>query len=213
MVLWRSRRRQMMLTSLAMLLPACANAGTSSFDASNEEPSPSVTVFAPSPSPYPSDWRSTLDEATAKATFSVKVPDTVLANRGDLEAVFLYPDAQAVVMQFPLASPPKEPINSDHIEVWEGAWTLGDDPSAVFQEDLQTYQIAGESVFEVAGLPALGIEAHSTSIPARDDAAFLRLVVDGTDVQISGGESLDDLILIADSIVGGVATPSSSPSG
>jgi len=171
-----------------------------------------VTIFAPSPSPYPSDWRTTLDEAIAKVSFSVKVPDSILADRDDVDAVFLYPDAQAVVMQFPLESPPKEPINSDHIEIWQGVWTLGD-PLTVFEDDLHAYQIEGEMVFEIAGLPALGIEAHSATIPARDNAAFLRFVVDGIDVQISGGESLDDLILIADSMLGDVSTPSSSPSG
>lgn len=201
-----------LLACLAVALTACASGGGSLGAAPSDEPNPSVTIFAPSPSPYPSDWRTTLDEAIAKVSFSVKVPDSILADRDDVDAVFLYPDAQAVVMQFPLESPPKEPINSDHIEIWQGVWTLGD-PLTVFEDDLHAYQIEGEMVFEIAGLPALGIEAHSATIPARDNAAFLRFVVDGIDVQISGGESLDDLILIADSMLGDVSTPSSSPSG
>lgn len=208
-----SRRRSgpLLFVCLSVALSGCANGRGSPDAASSDEPSPSVTIFAPSPSPYPSDWRTTLDEALAKASFSVKVPDSVLANRGNIDGVFLYPEAQAVVMQFPLGSPPKGPINSDHIEVWQGAWTLGD-PLTVFQDDLHAYQIEGESVFEIAGLPVLGIEAHSATIPARDNAAFLRLVIDGVDVQISGGESLDDLILIADSMLGDSSNPSSSPS-
>jgi hypothetical protein len=199
------------LVALAALV-GCANSAESPGATPTDETSPSTTIFAPSPVPYPSEWETTLDDAAAKAAFPLLIPNDDLANVDNLKAVFLYPEANAVVMQFPLASPPAEPINLDHIEVWEGVWTMGD-AASVFQEDLDTYQIAGEKVFDIAGHPALGIEAHSSTLPKRDNAAFLRVVVDGVDLQLSGGESLDDLTRIAESMVTGGASssPTSSP--
>jgi hypothetical protein len=67
---------------------------------------------------------------------------------------------------------------------------------------------------DLNGVTALGVNAHSPSDSERANPAFIRFVIDGVDIQISGGESLDALRSIALSIVKqSQATFASGPTG
>jgi len=79
-------------------------------------------------------------------------------------------------------------------QVYEAPWE-GGDPLTAFNEDLAASPDVGKSVITVSGLPALAVEAHSPSDDEQANPAFLKLVVGSTEVQISGGESLQRLIL------------------
>jgi len=150
--------------------------------------------------PYPDEWKTTLEEATSKASFPLVLPDVPLANGQNLTAVYLYPDRVAVAMLFP-PSEPEKAVRQRFIEVWQGVWG-GGDPLARFEMDIADDPEAGYVLLDLdEGITALGVNAHSPSDDDRANPAFLRFVLRGVDVQVSGGEDLDALVEVANSII------------
>jgi len=108
----------------------------------------------------------------------------------------------AIALEFPAPSAPKDPLRQTYIEVWEADW-LGGDPEANFKEDIEQDPAEGKSLTSIEGVPALVVTAHSSSDDDRANPAFVRVVVDGVDVHISGGEDLDALIRITAGLIRG----------
>lgn len=141
-----------------------------------------------------------LEEAIQRAAFDVKLPDHAAASRANIVAVYLQPNEEAVILRFPQASPPQSPVRLPYIEIYEGLWAGGDAAEA-YTKDLINSPAVGEKLVEVEGLPALGQEAHSPTDETGENPAFLKFVLDGVEVRIHGGESLELLMEVARSIV------------
>ncbi len=149
---------------------------------------------------YPETWKRTLEEAWAEATFPLVLPDHPAANVSNLKAVYLWPNGRAVALRFPPPSAPLRPTRQAFIEIWESPWT-GGDPEAEMVADLGAAPDVGKRLYEIDGVPALGVSAHSPSDVEGADPAFLWFVHDGIELKVAGGEDLDLLLEIARTIV------------
>ncbi len=150
--------------------------------------------------PYPEEWRTSLSDVQARADFLVIVPNDSAAGPDNVVSVYLWPDGTAVALQFPPPASPQSPIRQEYIEVWESPWP-GGDPLADYERDLAEAPSESKALYDIAGVVALGVEAHSPSDMEGANPVFLRFVIDGIEVQVSGGEDLDLLIRIAETIV------------
>jgi hypothetical protein len=148
----------------------------------------------------PQEWKTTLRQAEQRATFRANIPNHSLANRGNVMAVFLDPQGRLLTMDFPAPAPPTIPVRQDFIEVFESPWA-GGDPSQVYAEDLVNDPAEGKRIVEIDGHVALVVEAHSATDESQANAAFLRLVINDIEIQISGGESVDRLEDIAKTMI------------
>jgi hypothetical protein len=146
------------------------------------------------------EWRVSLDEAQTRASFRLVLPDTALANRQNVTAVYLEPSGNVVLLIFPLQKASERFIRQDHIKVYEGVWT-GGDPLKDYQRDLASEHVVGKELSVIGDTPVLLVSAHSPSDDEQANPAFLGFVMDGVEFQISGGESLQDLIDIAKTIL------------
>jgi hypothetical protein len=124
------------------------------------------------------------------------IPDHASASRESLQATYLYPSRSAVVMMFPLPEPPSAPVRQDVIEIFQGLWTDGD-PAQEFRTTIKDAPITGQRIETVEGRPALVVPAHVPEDETGENPAFLEIKVGELAVQISGGETIDDLISIA----------------
>jgi hypothetical protein len=153
---------------------------------------------------YPSEWKTTLDVAGTQATFTPRLPDTTLANAGNMVAAYMWPQGEAVAFDFPAPiTSSRSPVRQEYVEVYEDIWT-GGDPLAAFKSNIAADPINGADIYylgDSGSVPALGVTARSASDTEEANPAFLRFVVDGINVEISGGESLQDLIDIANSML------------
>jgi hypothetical protein len=196
------------LTVLALLL-TLGSLTVCSSDTGNQTDRTTPRLATAEPEGYPEEWRSSVTNAQAEASFQLLIPNSPLANQQNLTAVFVYPEGAAVAMQFPPAEDSAGKVRQDYLEVWESNWT-GGDPLKTWNEDLDASPAEGKAIVDVGGIPALGVTANSASDALGSNAAFLRLVIGGTDVELSGGTSLDNLVEIAKTMI--AATPTSTVS-
>jgi hypothetical protein len=150
-------------------------------------------------SAYPAEWELPLEVALREVDFPARIPNHPQASPDKVLVTCLSPDGDRLVMRFPLPAPPQEPLRDSYIEVFQSAW-VGGDPGASYAEDLANDPVDGKGLYTVNGVSALGVEAHSADDETDENGAFLRFVLDGVEVQVFGGESLDLLIEIADSM-------------
>ncbi len=175
------------VVAMVSLLGSCAGV--------EDEGSPEEPEFF-----YPDEWKVTLREATQRAEFDVKVPDHPYASRRTLQDVYLKPSRLTVILTFPLPRPPEAPLRQDHLEIFEEPWESGD-PLADYEKSIEFAPVTGKRIHWIDGVPALGLEAHAPEDETGENPALLRFVIDGVEVQISGGESVEDLIAIARTII------------
>lgn len=155
----------------------------------------------PSQPRYPDSWKvGSVAEAASAADFRLFIPDAPVADPGDLMGVFVYPSG-AVALVYPSPGRPEAYILQEYVEVWEAPWTEKDDPLAAFQADVTQSPTDGKSVTTIRDLPALVVAPHSKDAVGESNAAFVEFVVDGIDIEISGGEDLNALIAVAESII------------
>lgn len=189
---WRPAKPVLFILSLVVVLSGC----TAPSEGPDENPQ-----FG-----YPDQWRVSLQEAIEKATFKIKLPHHQFASRENIQEVFLYPDRTAVVLTFPLPKTPSAPIRKDRLEIYQSPWE-GGDPLLDYQRDIAEDPVTGKRIHYVNGVPALGVEAHAPEDETGENPAFLRFVTDGVEVQLSGGESVEDLISIAETMRDAVSLP------
>jgi hypothetical protein len=162
--------------------------------------------------PYPEAWATDLARARKLVAFPLLVPDDSFANPENMTGVFVYPDAVAVAMQFPEVAPPVAPVRQPYLEVWEQAWSGSSDPQTFFAPDLEAFPRSA-ALYDVGGMTVLGVMPHAPEDAEGANAAFVRFELNGVDVEISGGDSLDLLLSIAGDLVRSYGpSPSPSPS-
>lgn len=153
---------------------------------------------------YPPEWKTTLEATKSQAVFTPLLPNTVLANAGNAVAVYLWPQGQAVAIDFPApVTSSQPPVRQEYLEVYEAPWT-GGDPLTAFQADIGADPVVGKDIYYLGPngtIPALGVAPRSPSAMDQANAAFVQFVVNGIDIEVSGGESLQDLIDIANSML------------
>jgi hypothetical protein len=145
---------------------------------------------------YPKEWKSSLTEAEKKTKFKLKFPHHELASQDNLKDVYVFPEASGVAFQFSLKKEPQSPIDQQVIEIFITPYQ-GTDPVADYEASIQE-DPEGKKLHTVNGEVALSDEPHDDQIGT--DVAFLRFVWNGLEIQLSGGESVDDLIQIAESL-------------
>ena len=101
-------------------------------------------------------------------------------------------------MQF--SAPTKSDVRQEYLEIFLLPWT-GGSPEEHFAEDMEQAPVIGKGLYSVDGVTAEGTLAHSPDDIDQANPAYLRFVYKGLEVQISGGESLDLLLEIAQTIV------------
>jgi hypothetical protein len=153
---------------------------------------------------YPQEWKTTLEAASTQAVFTLMIPNTVLANAANPVAVYVWPQGQAVAIDFPApVMSSQSPVRQEYLEIYEAPWP-GGDPLTAFQADIAADPVVGKDIYYLGPsgtVPALGVTARSPSDMDQANAAFLQFVNSGIEVQVSGGESLQDLIDIANSML------------
>lgn len=147
---------------------------------------------------YPEEWKSTLADAKDKAAFALLVPDHPAANESNITAVYIRPGGSTVAMQFP--APTKSDVRQEYLEVFLLPWA-GGNPEDHFAKDIEQAPVIGKSMYTIGGVIAEGTLAHSPDDIDQANPAYLRFVYEGLEVQISGGENLDLLIEIAQTMV------------
>jgi hypothetical protein len=153
---------------------------------------------------YPQSWKvSDVQQAASASSFKVYVPQIADANPGTLAAAFVYPSGNAVAFDFPASpslDPSAPPVRQPYLEVWESPWTRGD-PVSVFKHDVQVDPEAAKSLCTVHGVTGECIDARSANDDFHTNAAFVDFVLDGTEIQVSGGDNLSHLVNLANSLV------------
>lgn len=197
---------------LAATATACADSKVESPSGSAASPTP-VETLEPTFDPpledaidegplserLPEEWRVTVEDALAEAAFKVILPNHPSASRDNVETVYLTPGRTLVLMQFPRPEAPDEPVRREHLEVAEEVWQYSSEPKKVWEESIENAPLPAKSLYAIDGVVALGVQAHSSKDAT--SSAFLQFGLNGLDVQISGGESLDLLIEIARSMI------------
>jgi len=93
-------------------------------------------------------------------------------------------------------------VRQEYIEVYEAPW-FGGDPTEEYSASVESAEDPTRSIVVLDGISALPIEAHSNEDDEQANPAILRFVVNGIEVQVSGGENLDTTMEIARSIIAG----------
>ncbi len=144
----------------------------------------------PSKPGYPKAWRvHTIEQAQEQVDFRLYAPDTKITDLATITGIYVSPSG-SVALDYPSPSKPTAYILQGYVEVWEAAWKEGD-PLSSYEEDIAANPADGNRVATLDGVPALIVQAHSRDAVDGSNAAFVRIVVDGTEVEISGGEDLD----------------------
>lgn len=146
---------------------------------------------------YPDEWRSSLAEAKRGVRFPVLLPDHARANEGNLTHIFVRPDDEAVMLDFPPPSSDTDiAIRQRYIEVYLSPWTYGD-PETRFRESIEANPTAGRRMEYMDGRAVLIQEARSPDDIEVANPALIRFVMNGLDIQVSGGTDVELLKEIA----------------
>jgi hypothetical protein len=144
-----------------------------------------------------------LAAAQRDAQYTLFVPDDPAANLENMTGVFDDRSGTTLTLEFP---PPNETSNDlvqPYVSIYEdsspGNW-------ATPKEDISGSPDVGKSLCEIQGQPAVCVEARSPSDSTRSNAAYIRTVIDHTTVELSGGDDLDILQRI-----GNTMTPATTP--
>ena len=151
---------------------------------------------------YPDGYKvSGLDGAQKAVDFPILVPSVEGVDGSSLSGVYVLPTG-ALVLDFPALDKPSAPLRQAYIEIYETRWDPTMDPEKSYQRMVQLDDNPYESVISISGLPALVVLPHSPADLEKANAAFLRMVVNGVEIQVSGGEDLSLLKSIATSMIG-----------
>jgi hypothetical protein len=150
---------------------------------------------------YPNEWRvSSIRAAQTKVDFSLLVPEHSVANSTTMIAAFVLP-GRAVALDFAAPAEPLKYIRQEYIEVYQATWHEEMSPLEAFKYDIENAPSPAKELTQIGGIPALTVEAHSAKDDEAANPAFVKFVLDGVEIQISGGEDLGMLIEIAESLI------------
>jgi hypothetical protein len=192
------------ITTLTLLgLVACSDsAGGDRARTESLPPDESLSSEDECPSPY----EATLEDAIGTAKFPLALPSHEFASSANVQEVCLDPSGR-VILRFPSPRPAQEPLRADGLTIVEGWWYAGD-PMTEFEARLASYpEDVGKEIHSINGLPALSDPPHDDETGL--DRAYLTLVLgrgvyleltgdgNGVEIEMAGGESVEDLIAIA----------------
>jgi hypothetical protein len=136
----------------------------------------------------------------------MSIPDTTDANTQNMTAAYADPQGRAVEMVFPAPNPQSKNLQPPYISVWESPWTEGD-PAAVLEQDVKRAAQMGltsESACRVGDLPAVCVSpAPAPTEPKPGEyanGAYVRFVLGDVEIHIAGGDNVDRLLEIAQSL-------------
>jgi hypothetical protein len=151
--------------------------------------------------PYPESWAlSGVREAAERADFQLVVPDTTFANPSSMTGVYLLP-GNSISMTYPSPAEPRAYLRQPFVEVYESSWNPDRDPQKAYAELVINDENPYESLTTLDGQTALVVAPHSPADDEKANAAFVRVVSNDVEFQISGGEDLKLLEEIASSLV------------
>jgi hypothetical protein len=134
--------------------------------------------------------RTTLAAAERDAKFTLLVPDDPAANLDSMTGVFDDQTGTTLTLEFPPPDETSSDLSQPYISIYEdnspGNW-------ATPKEDISAEPDAGKTLCEIQGQPAVCVEARSPSDSTRSNAAYIRTVIDHTTVELSGGDNLEVL--------------------
>lgn len=185
---------------------SCSQAGEKQTDKGTSEQSPPIIANTlrgdAEGAGYPREWKvDSPSEAATMVDFEVLLPNQDPLTEETLQAVYVFPTGAVAFDYNPPDRNPVDYVRQEYIEVYEAPWLELETPEKAYEADVANDPDPAKSVVDIAGVPALVVEAHSTKDDERANPAFVRFVVDGIEVQLSGGEDLDLLLSIADSMV------------
>lgn len=152
----------------------------------------------PEDEPCPESARVSLDRALLlESIFPLWFPSHPLASVETLVGVCPEPGAGPWVFLFRSPRSADAPLQFDGIAMSEQPWGYGD-PLAKYQEDMKAEEDSGTRIHTVLGVPALSDAAHDDDYG--DDPAWLELVLEDVDISFWGGENVEDLIAIAETL-------------
>lgn len=147
----------------------------------------------------PAEWEVSLNTASQKAPYRLLFPDDPSASHENMKAVYQVPNEPAAVSYKFSSEAPERPLRFEGIWVVQLPWH-GGEPLNDFKDDLALDPSPAKFLCEARGVPALCVNAHSPDDATGENAAFVRFVVDDIEVQVTGGESVEELIRIADTL-------------
>jgi hypothetical protein len=151
--------------------------------------------------PYPPEWEvEGLDEAREAVEFSLLDPPASLTHSQEINHVYVFPDDVAVAIDFPPQPQGEAFTRQSYIEIYEAGWS-GGDPKAEFAKTVASTAHDDDSTFELNGVPALGVQPNSPADVDQANPAYVEFMVDGVDIQVSGGTDFDALLAIAESMI------------
>jgi hypothetical protein len=146
---------------------------------------------------------TSLSEAEDAVPFRVLVPDTPDANSKNMTGSYV-DSGSAVELDFPAPNEKSAGLRQPFISVWEAPWSEGD-PEDRFKTDVEIAKendITGFSLCDVKGLPAVCVEAQgSLDGVQQDNPAFVRFDLNGIEVHLYGGDSVQRLENMGESLV------------
>lgn len=146
--------------------------------------------------PCPESLSVPINEAMLGAVFPVWLPIHPLAPQESIVAACT--DGVSVTFVFPDPRPSQAPLRPAGLVLWESPWE-GGDPAEVWQAAIEAYpDDEGKKIYSVKGVPALGDAARDDE--TGQDAAYLSLVLEDVEIHLTGGESVEDLIAIAEAL-------------
>lgn len=201
----RNRRPNMKWARACVIGVACATilgltgcSPANEADESGESASRQATGTLAQNEFCPESIRVGLDEAAMlESIFPLWFPSHPLASVKTLVGVCPEPGASPWVFLFRSPRPPDAPLRFDGIIMSEQPWAYGD-PLTKYQEDMAAEEDSGRRIHTVLGVPALSDAAHDDE--KGTDPAWLELALGDVDISLWGGESVEDLIAIAETL-------------
>jgi hypothetical protein len=153
---------------------------------------------------YPEAWRTSLQDALAEIAFDAYVPGEESPLSVNLPRdVFLFPNGSAIALGYP-PTKSTDAVRQNSVEVYEAAWSEKDDALTYFRTELEANPTDGQSLSSLSdGTPVLTVLPRSEDDIEHANPAYLEFELDGTYIQISGGDSLEDLLAIANDLIQG----------
>jgi hypothetical protein len=146
--------------------------------------------------------RTSLAAADRDAQFNLLVPDDPAANRDNMTGIFSDREGTTVQLEYPPPDETSNDLRQPFISIYEdsspGDW-------ATPKEDISADPDVGKSLCDIQGHPAVCVEARSPSDATKSNAAYIRTVIDHTTVEISGGDDLDVLKRIGETMASAAA--------
>lgn len=136
------------------------------------------------------------EEAVA---FPFSEPSAPAANASNRRGIFL--TGEGVEQTFPPPTETSTSVRQPYISIFESPWTDRDgSPTDAIKEDIAADPDLGKSICEVAGEMGICVEARSPSDAAGANSAYIRFVREGVQYELIGGDSLNVLLEVANSM-------------